>query len=387
MRTDGQIRSWPLALLLAMWLPATHAAAVSILLIPDGSTTISIGETLNVDVFMVLNAADQAVGIDAVTFQLEQGVGIVSETASAAGSVFPNSLVVVVPSQNFIAFAQFGATFTGAMGKLGSVSITGVAEGSYDLVARRFSGFPLFTAPSNPTTNRFDFSSDEALTITVEQDFDGDGIPDSADNCPTAFNPGQDDLDGDGKGDVCDESDVAGSLVVGLFKAMSRFKASGEGAGKLTVRGFVNAHPPLDDLRASVEEGFDPDADGPDEIVLRISVEEISQVIEFTRSECELRIKEPFLTKLSCRNVERTARAVFKNLPFAVDLYKLTIHAKELEIQPFTIGLDRATTTVTTGFIDRPDVIGELVPCEIITGASKEVLICRERRVGPGGSG
>ena len=385
MRADGQIRSWPLAVLLAMWLPATHAAAVSISLIPDGSTTISIGETLNVDVFMVLDAADQAVGISSATLHLERGVGIVSETVSGAGSVFPSTAVNVVGApNNFIVFAAFGATFTGAMGKLGSVSITGVAEGSYDLVARRFASFPLFTAPGNPT-NRFDFSSDETLTITVAADFDGDGIPDSVDNCPALFNPGQDDLDGDGKGDVCDESDVAGSLVVGLFKATSRFKSSGEAAGKLTVRGFVNAHPPLDDLRASVEEGFDPDADGPDEIVLRISVEEISQVIEFTRSECELRIKEPFLTKLSCRNVERTARAVFKNLPFAVDLYKLTIHAKELEILPFTIGLDRVTTIVTTGFIDRPDVIGELTPCEISTGGTKEVLSCRERRLGQGG--
>src|SRR6185436_16703321 len=35
-------------------------------------------------------------------------------------------------------------------------------------------------------------------------DGDGDGVPDTADNCNGAANPAQDDLDGDGTGDVCD---------------------------------------------------------------------------------------------------------------------------------------------------------------------------------------
>ena len=35
-------------------------------------------------------------------------------------------------------------------------------------------------------------------------DSDGDGIPDSMDNCPNKFNPDQKDSDGDGVGDVCD---------------------------------------------------------------------------------------------------------------------------------------------------------------------------------------
>jgi DMSO/TMAO reductase YedYZ molybdopterin-dependent catalytic subunit len=45
---------------------------------------------------------------------------------------------------------------------------------------------------------------DFIVPVRVEPDMDGDGVPDSRDNCPSIFNPSQRDSDGDGIGDACD---------------------------------------------------------------------------------------------------------------------------------------------------------------------------------------
>jgi hypothetical protein len=42
-------------------------------------------------------------------------------------------------------------------------------------------------------------------------DYDGDGVPDATDNCPTESNAGQSDFDHDGIGDACDNFDDSGS--------------------------------------------------------------------------------------------------------------------------------------------------------------------------------
>jgi len=52
-----------------------------------------------------------------------------------------------------------------------------------------------------------------SLTLPAAVDTDGDGIPDATDNCPSVWNPSQQDTDGDGLGDACDpciDSDADG---------------------------------------------------------------------------------------------------------------------------------------------------------------------------------
>lgn len=89
-----------------------------------------------------------------------------------------------------------------------------VAEGAYTLRSVNLNAF----ANGASHTVRFEYSNtsvsaaqsfvvDDVTLDSVPPDTDGDGVPDSSDNCPTVANAGQLNTDGDSQGDACDPDD------------------------------------------------------------------------------------------------------------------------------------------------------------------------------------
>jgi YVTN family beta-propeller protein len=90
--------------------------------------------------------------------------------------------------------------------------------------------------PADPSSvPGFPTSSTTTTTLPPPSDTDGDGVPDSTDDCPTVANADQADSDADGLGDACDPC-TGGASLTGGHLVLSRLGAPG-GDDVLKLRG------------------------------------------------------------------------------------------------------------------------------------------------------
>ena len=102
-------------------------------------------------------------------------------------------------------------------------------------------GVPI-APPGSVTVSSSAGGSATRLVETVNSDEDGDGIPNTLDNCPLIFNPGQEDVgDGDGVGDVCDNCTlVANGPHLPDAGGNSQRDTDGDGFGNICDADIVN---------------------------------------------------------------------------------------------------------------------------------------------------
>jgi cysteine-rich repeat protein len=236
-------------------------------------------------------------------------------------------------------------------------------------------------------TANCDGCSDICEIEDLVDDSDGDGIPNACDNCPLVPNPDQEDLDDDGIGYACDESIVLkGALVLGSGKVVSKFAPSGEGSGKIVMRGVVFDHPPFGGFVSGLQEGVDPNGDAPDEPILLVRVfddADLDQLFVFSRSECRLKFRKNFLLSAKCKSGDQTRKIKVRKHPLGRGTFRFSFAAKNLSIQPSL--LERVSVFITTGRVDRVDEIGNLEPCTVKTNPPGDPALtrCREPVVLP----
>ncbi len=97
-----------------------------------------------------------------------------------------------------------GTVYNGGSGKNGIVGFR-LGSDANQVITSANSGTP--TAVTSATDYYYHFCSGGLSATACTKpplDSDGDGVPDSIDNCPLVYNPDQKDTDGDGVGDACD---------------------------------------------------------------------------------------------------------------------------------------------------------------------------------------
>ncbi len=133
------------------------------------------------------------------------------------------------------------STFLGGAGQEETYAI--VTDGDGDVYMAGNTTSPDFPTTLNAPHSTYSGTDDtwDAAIVKIEHcpDADWDWIPDTIDNCPNHFNPGQENVDGDSAGDVCDacsdSSDYGNTCCCGYYTGGITGNTNCSSDGKLTL--------------------------------------------------------------------------------------------------------------------------------------------------------
>jgi hypothetical protein len=192
MRIPVQLRrKGRLTLLLAVTLVAGAIAAVAYAdnvkndVVAGGNDTITAGGSTTIDYWI---QATQSDGCDA------------ADGSSATVTISAPAGVTATPSSRTFSACNTSGNEANP-NNTQSITFSSSTAGDY----------PITVSVSDSAGNYN--TSPASFTLHVQgaaaPDADGDGVPDSTDNCPSDANPAQEDVDSDGLGDACDENSYA----------------------------------------------------------------------------------------------------------------------------------------------------------------------------------
>ncbi|MBI3965182.1 MAG: thrombospondin type 3 repeat-containing protein [Chloroflexi bacterium] len=142
-----------------------------------------------------------------------QNYPVLASAKSSSGTITITGVLTSTPSTTFaLDFYSNAAADPSGHGEgeryLGSHTVTTAANGSAPFTATFAQAVPvghfISATATDPAGNTSEFSGPGGTVTAAELDDDGDGKPNSQDNCPAVANPDQADRDGDGIGDACD---------------------------------------------------------------------------------------------------------------------------------------------------------------------------------------
>lgn len=195
---------------LLVWGFVGSAHAASIVIVPQGSTVISPGDTITFDVMLDFTTNDNGLGSDRT---LGGGFDIIFDPAalqfdSLVNADFGDPLLSRDPDVLSNRLESWGvADLDGMTGPalLGTVSFSALPAfaGSTQVATAETAGpaGPFVSDVDSVTELQVDFNT---IEVTVVGDSDADGVADDADNCLEIPNAAQLDSNGDGFGNACD---------------------------------------------------------------------------------------------------------------------------------------------------------------------------------------